>query len=54
MKDWNIKQPTLHAGDIIGNKCRKLMAWTRLIFEQMKAYSLEQLTGDDQSEQREK
>jgi hypothetical protein len=31
-RDWNIKRPTWHGGDILGNECRKLMAWARLIF----------------------
>jgi hypothetical protein len=32
-KDWNIKWPSWHGGDILGNECQKLMAWTRLLFE---------------------
>jgi hypothetical protein len=45
-KDWNIKRPSWHGGDILGNKCRKLMAWARLIFEHIKAFLLEQLEED--------
>ena len=45
-KDWNIKHPSWHGGDIIGNECWKLMAWMRLIFDQMKAFLLEQLEED--------
>jgi hypothetical protein len=45
-KDWNIKRPSWHGGDILGNECWKLMSWARLIFEQMKAFLLEQLEGD--------
>jgi hypothetical protein len=49
-KDWNIKRPTWHGGDILGNECRKLMALTRLIFDQIKAYLVEQLVEDGGSE----
>jgi hypothetical protein len=35
-RDWNIKRPSWHGGDILGNKCRKLMACLRLIFYQIK------------------
>jgi hypothetical protein len=49
-KDWNIKRPSWHGGDILGNKCRKLMAWARLIFNQIKAFLLEQLDEDGGSE----
>ena len=31
-KDWNIKRPTWHGGDTLGNECRKLLSWARLIF----------------------
>jgi hypothetical protein len=34
-EDWNIKHPSWHGGDILGNKCQKLMAWARLIFNQI-------------------
>jgi hypothetical protein len=49
-KEWNIKRPTWHGGDILGNECRKLMAWARLIFEQLKEYLVEQLEEDGGSE----
>jgi hypothetical protein len=39
-----------HGGDILGNKCRKLMSWARLVFEQMKAFLLEKLEEDGGSE----
>jgi hypothetical protein len=46
-KDWNVKWPSWYGGDILGNnKCRKLMAWARLIFDQIKAFLLEQLEDD--------
>jgi hypothetical protein len=51
VKDWNFKWPSWHGGDILGNKCRKLMAWARLIFEQMKAFLLGQLEQHGGSEQ---
>jgi hypothetical protein len=31
-KDWNMKRQSWHGGDILGNKCWKLMALSRLIF----------------------
>jgi hypothetical protein len=49
-KDWNIKRPSWHGGNILGNECQKLMAWAMLIFEQMKAFLLEQLKEDGGSE----
>jgi hypothetical protein len=49
-KYWNIKWSSWHGGDIPGNECRKLMVWVRLIFEQMKAFLLEQLEEDGGSE----
>jgi hypothetical protein len=49
-RDWNIKQPSWHGGDILWNKCRKLMVWSRLIFEQIKAFLLDQLEEDGGSE----
>jgi hypothetical protein len=49
-RDWNIKRPTWHGGDILGNECRKLMAWARLIFDQIKAFLLEKLEEDGGSE----
>jgi hypothetical protein len=49
-RDWNIKRPSWHGGDILGNECRKLMAWSRLIFEQIKAFLLDQLEEDGESE----
>ncbi len=45
-RDWNIKRPSWHGGDILGNECRKLMAWSRLIFDQIKAFLLDQLEED--------
>jgi hypothetical protein len=45
-RDWNIKRPSWHDGDILGNECRKLMAWYRLIFKQIKAFLLDQLEED--------
>jgi hypothetical protein len=42
-RDWNIKRPSWHGGDILGNKCRKLMAWSSLIFEQIKAFLLDHI-----------
>ncbi len=49
-RDWNIKRPSWHGGDILGNECRKLMAWSRPIFEQIKAFLLDQLEEDGGSE----
>ena len=49
-RDWNIKRPIWHGGDILGNECRKLMAWARLIYDQIKAFLLEQLGEDGGSE----
>jgi hypothetical protein len=49
-KDWDIKRPTWHGGDILGNECRKLMALARHIFDQIKAYLVEQLVEDGGSE----
>jgi hypothetical protein len=50
-KHWNIKRPSWHGGDnILGNKCRKLMAWTTLNFEKIKAFLLEQLEVNGGSE----
>jgi hypothetical protein len=45
-RNWNIKWPSWHGGDILGNECWKLMAWSRLIFEQIKAFLLDQLEDD--------
>jgi hypothetical protein len=45
-RDWIIKRPSWHGGDILGNECGKLMAWSRLIFEQIKAFLLDQLEED--------
>jgi hypothetical protein len=39
-----------HGGNILGNECRKPMAWARLIFEQMKVFLLDQLEEDGRSE----
>ena len=49
-KDWNIKRPSWHGGDILGNECRKLMACARLIFDQVKQFLLEQLEEDGGSD----
>ncbi len=49
-KDWNIERPSWHGGDILGNECRKLMAWARLILNQTKAFLLEKLEEDGESE----
>jgi hypothetical protein len=49
-RDWNIKRPSWHGGDLLGNECQKLMAWSRLIFEQIKAFLLDQLEEDGGSE----
>jgi hypothetical protein len=49
-KDWNIKRPSWHGGDILGNECRKLMAWARLILNQTKAFLLEKPEEDGGSE----
>jgi hypothetical protein len=49
-KEWNIKQPSWHRGDILGNECRKSMAWARLIHNQMKAFLLEKMVEDGASE----
>jgi hypothetical protein len=53
-RDWNIKRPSWHGGDILGNKCRKLMACSRLIFDQIKAFLLDQLEEDGGSERAER
>jgi hypothetical protein len=50
-KDWNIKQPSWHGGDILGNECRKLMSWARLILDQIKAFLLKKLKEDGASQQ---
>jgi hypothetical protein len=54
-KDWNIKRPSWHGGDILGNECRKLMSSAKLVLEQIMEFSL---TGskktEDLHEQREK
>jgi hypothetical protein len=49
-KEWNIKQPSWHGGDILGDECRKLMAWARLVCNQMKAFLLEKMVEDGASE----
>jgi hypothetical protein len=53
-KEWNIERPSWHGGDILGNECRKLMAWTRLICNQMKTFPLEKMMEDGASERAEK
>jgi hypothetical protein len=47
---WNIKRRSWHGGDILRNECRKLMAWSRLIFDQIKAFLLDQLEEDGGSD----
>jgi hypothetical protein len=47
---WNIKRPSWHVGDILGNECRKLMAWPRFIFEQIKAFLFNHLEENGGSE----
>jgi hypothetical protein len=49
-KEWNIKRPSWHGGDILGNECRKLMSWARLIFDQIKEFLLEKLEEDGGSQ----
>jgi hypothetical protein len=44
-KEWNIE-----GGDILGNKCRKLMSCARGIMDQMKVFSSEKLEEDGGSE----
>jgi hypothetical protein len=47
-KDWNIRRPSWHgAGDILENESGKLMAWSRIIFEQIKPFLLDQLKEDE-------
>jgi hypothetical protein len=53
-RDWKIKRPSWHGGDTLGNKCRKLMACSRLIFDQIKAFLLDQLEEDGESERAER
>jgi hypothetical protein len=49
--DWNIERPSWHGGDILGNECRKLMAWARLTLNQSgEAFSLEKPEEDGGSE----
>jgi hypothetical protein len=50
--DWNIKRPSWHGGDILGNECRKLMAWARLIFDQIKGFLLAKLEEDGGTQRR--
>ncbi len=49
-EDWNTKRPSWHGEDILDNECQKLMAWARLIFNQIKAFLLEQFKEDGGSE----
>jgi hypothetical protein len=42
-KDWNIKRPSWHGGDILGNECWKLMSSAKLVLEQIEEFSLERL-----------
>jgi hypothetical protein len=53
-KEWNIKRPSWHGGDILGNECGKSMAWARLICNQMKAFLLEKMVKDRASERAKK
>jgi hypothetical protein len=53
-KEWNIKRPSWHGDDILGNECRKLMAWARLVHNQMKAFPLEKMVEDGASERAKK
>jgi hypothetical protein len=38
-RDWNIKRPSWHGGDILGNQYWKLMVSSRLILKQIKWFS---------------
>ena len=42
-KDWNIERPPWHGGDILGNKCQKIMSSARPIFDQIEELLLERL-----------
>jgi hypothetical protein len=53
-KEWNIKRPSWHGGDILGDECRKSMAWARLVCNQMKAFLLEKMAEDGASERAKK
>jgi hypothetical protein len=37
-KEWNIKRPSWHGGDILGDECRKSMAFARLVCNKMKVF----------------
>jgi hypothetical protein len=50
-KDWNIKRPTWHGGDIlVGIECQKVNGLGKAIFDQLKAFLLENLEEDGGSE----
>jgi hypothetical protein len=53
-KEWNIKRPSWHGGDVLGDECRKLMAWARFVHNQMKAFPLEKMVEDGASERAKK
>jgi hypothetical protein len=53
-KEWNIKRPSWHGGDALGNECRKSMVWARLVCNQMKAFPLEKMVEDGASERAKK
>jgi hypothetical protein len=50
-KDWNIKRPSWHGGDILGNECRKLMSSAaKLVLEQIMEFLLDRLEENGGSE----
>jgi hypothetical protein len=51
-EEWNIKRPSWHGGDILGNECQKLMSWARLLYDQIKAFLLEELEEDGGSQRK--
>jgi hypothetical protein len=51
-KEWNIKRPSWHGGDILGNECRKLMSSARLIYDELKEFLLQRLEEDGASARR--
>jgi hypothetical protein len=54
-KEWNIKRPSWHDGDILGDECRKSMAFARLVHNEMKVFLLaEQMRTRHPCEPREK
>jgi hypothetical protein len=48
-KQWNIERPSWHGGDILGDECRKSMAFARLICNKMKVFLLEELDQNEGS-----